>query len=267
MAVFLWKQTQCQPLVVNFFIFTMLFRHHVHLDEVESTNDVAREFLRDHEAIVVSTNHQTRGRGRCGRQWQDAYGQNVLVSFGIRHTQEHGLREAAADMARGTLAVFDVLGEYLPRSIYRCKYPNDVQAYDTNRWCKIAGVLVEHEWIGGRCDASIIGIGINILQTDFPETITQPCTSLRRLGKDVLPTTLLKALIPSLELTVQMDANQIFRLWSSALEIGNTHVTVNGSGDTWRAIRLEDDGRLILENLNDGTRRTIDDGDSIRYID
>lgn len=245
----------------------MLFRHHVHIDEVESTNDVAREFLRDHEAIVVSTDHQTRGRGRGGRQWQDTPGQNVLVSFGIRHTYERGLRDAAADMARGTLAVFDVLGEYLPRSTYRCKYPNDVQAYDTNQWCKIAGVLVEHEWIGGRCETSVIGIGINILQTVFPETITQPCTSLRRLGKDVQPDMFLTALIPRIESTMMMDANQIFRLWSSALGIGSTRVTVHESGDEWRALRLEDDGRLTLENLNDGTRRTIDDGDSIRYID
>lgn len=245
----------------------MLFRHHIHLDEVESTNDVAREFLRDQDAVVVSTHHQTRGRGRSGRQWQDSYGLNVLVSFGMRHTRDHTLRDAAADMARGTLAVFDVLGDYLPRNTYRCKYPNDVQAHDTNQWCKIAGVLVEHEWLGGRCETTIIGIGINVLQTEFPETITQPCTSLRRLGINADPTALLKSLIPRVASTVSMDPNQIFRLWSSALGISSTRVSVFGSKEEWRMAGLEDDGRLALVNLNDGTRRTIDDGDSIRYID
>lgn len=245
----------------------MTFTHRVHIDVVESTNDVARELLRDTSAVVVSAHHQTRGRGRSGRVWEDEHGKSALISFGIRHDRERPADDMAADMARGTLAVMDVVGSYLPAGTYRCKYPNDVQVRDSGIWCKLAGTLVEHEFLGPKCTTTVIGVGVNVLQHSFPDTITQPCTSLTRLKIPLQPNDVISRLIDSMQRLTDMPAEAIYRIWSSAIGVGRSTVSIVGEGGSWRASEIRNDGRLKIINTTDATTRIIDDGDSIRYID
>lgn len=245
----------------------MSFSHRIHVDVVESTNDVARELLKDFSSVVVTAHHQTKGRGRSGRVWEDEFGKSVLISFGIRHQLHRSSEDLAADMARGTLAVMNVIGDHLPMGTYRCKYPNDVHVRERNTWCKLAGTLVEHEFVGSHCTSTVIGIGINVLQQTFPDTITQPCTSLSRLGISTQPNLVVDALITTMQQLLAMPAATVFRLWSSAIGIGRTHISLVDEGGEWRAAGLESDGRMRIINTFDETTRIIDDGDRIRYID
>lgn len=245
----------------------VLFSHRIHIDVVESTNDVARELLKDFSSVVVTAHHQTKGRGRSGRVWEDEFGKSVLISFGIRHQLQRSSEDLAADMARGTLAVLNVIGDFVPPGTYRCKYPNDVQVQQDNTWCKLAGTLVEHEFVGSRCASTVIGIGVNVLQQTFPDTITQPCTSLSRLGVSLNPNTVVDALISSMQHLLAMPAATVFRIWSSAIGIGRTRLSLVDEGGEWIAAGLESDGRLRIINTFDETTRIIDDGDRIRYID
>lgn len=245
----------------------MVFSHRLHIDVVESTSDVARELLRDSASVVVSAHHQTKGRGRGGRVWEDEHGKSVLVSFGIRHQSQRTPDDIAADMARGTLAVMDVVGAYLKSGTYRCKYPNDVQVYDNGTWCKLAGTLVEHEFLGSQCTTTVIGIGVNVLQRTFSDTITQPCTSLTRLGVSLQPSDVIAGLIDSMQRLMDMPLESIHRIWSSASGIGRIKLNVLGEGGEWIASEIRPDGRLKITNTIDATTRIIDDGDSIRYID
>ena len=247
--------------------YNVSFSHRIHIDVVESTNDVARELLKDFSSVVVTAHHQTKGRGRSGRVWEDEFGKSVLISFGIRHQLQRSSEDLAADMARGTLAVLNVIGDLVPPGTYRCKYPNDVQVREGDTWCKLAGTLVEHEFIGSRCASTVIGIGVNVLQQTFPDTITQPCTSLSRLGVSLQPTTVVDALISSMQQLLSMPAATVFRLWSSAIGIGRTRLSLVDEGGVWRAAGLESDGRMKIINTFDETTRIIDDGDRIRYID
>ncbi len=245
----------------------MIFTHRIHIDVVESTNDVARELLRNTSSVVVSAHHQTRGRGRSGRVWDDEHGKSALVSFGIRHDRERSSEDIATDMARGTLAVMDVIGSYLPSGVYRCKYPNDVQALESGIWCKLAGTLVEHEFLGSRCTTTVIGIGVNVLQHTFADTITQPCTSLTRLNLPIQPHDVIDGLIDGMQRLIDMPAEAVHRIWSSALGIGRVTLTLVGEGGIWHASEIRKDGRLKIINTTDATTRIIDDGDSIRYLD
>jgi BirA family biotin operon repressor/biotin-[acetyl-CoA-carboxylase] ligase len=243
------------------------FTHRIHIDVVESTNDVARELLRDTSTVVVSAHHQTRGRGRSGRVWEDEYGKSVLISFGMRHDRERTTEDIAADMARGTLAVMDVIGSYLPSGTYRCKYPNDVQVQENGNWCKLAGTLVEHEFLGSKCTTTVIGVGVNVLQHSFPETIAQPCTSLTRLKIPLNPNDVIAQIIDSMQRLTDMPAEAIYRIWSSAVGVGRVTLSLVGEGGSWRASEIRNDGRLKIINTIDATTRIIDDGDRIRYND
>ena len=55
-------------------------------DACGSTNTEAKAWARDGapEGAVVTAEHQTAGRGRLGRAWADAAGQNLLCSVVLR---------------------------------------------------------------------------------------------------------------------------------------------------------------------------------------
>ena len=156
-----------------------------HLPSVTSTNDYARELLATYPYVFVSATHQTAGRGRNGKVWHGDEGQNAYVSVGIRHQSAPSVGELASYMAQASLSVIQALRDYAPNISFRLKYPNDVQALKEGGWAKIAGALVEHQFHGERCVSSIMGMGVNLLQEHFPDTIDQPCTSLIQLGRPV----------------------------------------------------------------------------------
>ncbi|MBU3698827.1 MAG: biotin--[acetyl-CoA-carboxylase] ligase [Candidatus Kapabacteria bacterium] len=239
----------------------------IHLDQVTSTNDVAKEFLRDVDRVVVTADHQTSGRGRRGRDWYDAPGQSVLFSFGFRNESDRPTRDLAADMARGCLAVMATLRLYGHADQFRCKYPNDVQGRDVNGWSKLAGILVEHEFVGSHCQSTIIGIGINVLQESFPETIGQPTTSLMRLGISREPKQVASDLRTNIEHFQMIDVDRVYSHWREELKVGHRVLKLPEDDSLWQMIDVDEIGRLVVMNNGDKTKRIIDNGDSIRYVD
>ena len=143
----------------------------VPLDEVVSTNDVAKRLARGGaaETTVVWALAQTAGRGRRGRAWSSPRG-NLYVSLVLR-PQTAPDRAAQLGFA-AALAVTDAIGELAPElDRLACKWPNDVLA----RGRKVAGILLESEMgTGHRLAFLILGVGINLasapLETEFPAT-------------------------------------------------------------------------------------------------
>lgn len=129
-----------------------------HLSEVASTNDVARQRM-DAGAppgLVVVADHQTRGRGRAGRDWQDPGatdpGRALLSSYVV------GLPGAGATLV--PLAAGLAVGDALRRQGVTCrlKWPNDVLV--DGRKC--AGILVERHEPRAGAGYLVIGIGVNV---------------------------------------------------------------------------------------------------------
>jgi BirA family biotin operon repressor/biotin-[acetyl-CoA-carboxylase] ligase len=125
------------------------------------------------EGTVVTARHQRAGRGRRGHDWWDAPGQSLLVSVLLRPV---GPPAAAPQLSLvGGLAVADALAEAaaVPG---RIRWPNDLLVDGR----KVSGILAEASSDGaGRLQHVILGIGVNLNQTAFPETLTERATSLR----------------------------------------------------------------------------------------
>lgn len=49
--------------------------------------------------------------------------------------------------------------------VVQLKWPNDIYINDH----KVGGILIENQWNGGSLSDSIVGFGINVLQTSFPD--------------------------------------------------------------------------------------------------
>ena len=118
---------------------------------------------------------QWAGKGQRGKTWTSIPGQNIILSTVLQPvnlpiTQPFALSTAVA------LACCDLFGAYAGAGETRIKWPNDLYWRDR----KAGGILIENSFIGDRWAWAIAGTGININQTQFPETAKNP-VSLRQI--------------------------------------------------------------------------------------
>lgn len=155
------------------------------LTEVESTNTYAMDMLRNVNAIegtVVYTDHQTKGRGQRGALWSSESANNVTASVVLK-PQFLSIGKSFYLSKISALALYDVLAEILPDSQYdiKIKWPNDILVNKR----KISGVLIENVFQQYNIQYSVIGIGLNVNQTEFGELETV-ATSLKKIvGKEI----------------------------------------------------------------------------------
>jgi BirA family biotin operon repressor/biotin-[acetyl-CoA-carboxylase] ligase len=170
---------------------------------IGSTNDRARELLREHgdEGVSVVADHQSAGRGRRGRTWLSPQGANLMVSVAIRPRLEParaGLLGLAA-----ALAVRDACADAAPEAQIGIRWPNDVVTTDG---LKLAGLLLETTLAGERLADAVIGAGVNVNwpRVEMPQEIRDRATSLAELaGRPVDRVALLHALLARLDAEVR----------------------------------------------------------------
>ena len=138
------------------------------------------------EGAVATTNEQTAGRGRLGREWVAPPGSSLLASIVLRpEVPTANLPELSLVAGR---AVARALGE-----LAEVKWPNDVLLNGR----KVAGILAE-----AREGRVVLGIGINVSQSDdeLPERPVHPATSLLlETGRTPPRADLLAAVLEQLE--------------------------------------------------------------------
>lgn len=154
---------------------------------LESCPSTQRELGPDEpEGTVVAAGHQTAGRGRLGRVWEDEPGTSLLFSVLLRpEMPPDRLPELSVAAAR---AVADAVGRGAT-----VKEPNDVLLGGR----KVAGVLGEAS--EGRV---VLGIGVNVNQhaEELPPQTRLPATSLLvETGAPAARAELLAAILEALE--------------------------------------------------------------------
>ena len=147
------------------------------LEEADSTNNVLLRHISDYDNLsVVAAVNQTAGRGQRGNRWLSAPGDNLTFSLLLK-PERLPAREVMAITCLATLAVRDTLrSEDVPAVI---KWPNDI--YVGKR--KICGMLVENGLAGPDIAWSVVGIGINLNQTQFPGEVLNPISLKRLTGR------------------------------------------------------------------------------------
>ena len=142
------------------------------LERVDSTNDEARRHISEIDNLsVVSALEQTKGRGQHGNTWLSMPGENLTFSLIVKDFRIKANEQSAISQATA-LSLTKLLGRHGIEA--RIKWPNDIYAGDN----KICGILIENSLKGMEIDWSIIGIGLNVNQTSFPEHLPNP-TSMR----------------------------------------------------------------------------------------
>jgi len=136
----------------------------IYLPTCQSTNDEAADLVRlgqGWEGTVVITDYQSAGRGQRGNQWLAHAGENFTLSMILRPhflipSQQFRLNVAIS------VGIYEFFKPFLGEKL-KVKWPNDLYFGDQ----KLGGVLIENSIQGGRLEASIVGMGLNINQTYF----------------------------------------------------------------------------------------------------
>lgn len=137
---------------------------YLYLPQTASTNTYCRNLLSEEpqppNGLVVRTGYQYEGRGQRGNVWQVQAGLNLTFSCVVYPHFLAPPDQFYLNMAV-SLSVIDLLDSYAQGAVM--KWPNDI--YIGRR--KICGILIENSLMGSKLQSSIIGIGININQTEF----------------------------------------------------------------------------------------------------
>lgn len=156
----------------------MNFNHHhiIVQDELESTNNYAKQLVSDKagEGTVVLAQFQSRGRGQQGNYWESEAGKNLLFSLLLYPDFLEAEFQFYLSMLV-SLAIVSVLDEETEQ--VQIKWPNDI--YVGNR--KIAGILIENTIKGSKLGSTIVGIGLNLNQEVFASGAPNP-VSLKQLA-------------------------------------------------------------------------------------
>jgi BirA family biotin operon repressor/biotin-[acetyl-CoA-carboxylase] ligase len=237
-----------------------------HFNVVSSTSDYAKELIEKHKFVVVTANYQTAGRGRNKNIWEGNYGENVYFSMGMKYASLQPIDEVTYLQGLGCLGVKQTLEHIATTTTFCLKYPNDVYAKCLDGiFRKISGVLIEHIFFGDLCEGSIIGIGINVNQYEFPNELRQKATSLKNIGVSTSVDYVVELLEKNLIDLLELPKNQVFQLWKDELDVYNKTIEIIGREGVWRVEGFDNIGRLIAVNRTIGEKIILDNGDSIRY--
>lgn len=155
-------------------------------DSIDSTNSEARRRLSANAKMsVYAAKFQTAGRGQRGNKWSSAAGQNltfsVLLNFSHPQMPDLAVRNQFLLSIAAALSVSDLLQKLNIRN--SIKWPNDI--YIGRR--KVCGMLIENIVGNAGLEHSIIGIGLNLNQTEFPPELVNPTSVLVSSGLKTVP--------------------------------------------------------------------------------
>jgi BirA family biotin operon repressor/biotin-[acetyl-CoA-carboxylase] ligase len=166
------------------------------LPETDSTNNHAMDSIRNGEVAdgtAFFALKQTQGKGQRGKSWESGTEQNVILSvvWNMKGFNIHRPFELSALVALACRAFFE---KYAVDGVL-IKWPNDIYWNDR----KAGGILIENIIKIDKWDKAIIGIGLNINQTDFPK-MERKVVSLKQItGKEHDPVILAQELCKELD--------------------------------------------------------------------
>ena len=198
----------------------------IHIEETDSTN----RWLKAHGegTMVVVADYQTAGKGCGTNSWESERGKNLTFSMLIHPTDI-----PASQQFRITEVVSVALCEVL----------------------EICGVLIENRLQGNVIVDSIIGIGLNVNQTEFVSDAPNPVSLRQLLGREIDREALLHDFLETLETVSSSETtysayrNKLFRMGKQAVfsdETGRFEGTIQD---------VETDGRLLIKDLSGQARR------------
>ena len=240
-----------------------------YFEQITSTNQYAKQMGEEDapEGMLVVADCQTKGRGRSGRSWATPPGKNIAMSLLLRPP-------LAPERISMVTLVMGMAVACACRKLYalpvQIKWPNDVVIGGK----KLCGILTEMSTEITAVSYIVIGTGINVNMTQFPEELISTATSLvLELGREVNRAELIACVMEEFEGFYQTfladgDLRSLRGSYNDLLANRDRGVRVLEPGHEYdgTAEGIDDRGQLLVR-LEDGSVNAVYAGEvSVRGI-
>ena len=138
----------------------------IKLHTIHSTNDYLKSLTNDkllEDFTVVWADFQSEGKGQRGSSWLSKKGKNLTFSVFL-DTSFLLIEQQFYLNIITSLAVYNLLKKKMIEHV-KIKWPNDILSDNK----KICGILIENSFKSQAINHSVIGVGLNVNQTDFAQ--------------------------------------------------------------------------------------------------
>ncbi|MGN0393816.1 MAG: biotin--[acetyl-CoA-carboxylase] ligase [Coprococcus sp.] len=249
---------------------TKMFGRNIYCyDETDSTNTRAKlagEGDGIHGSIYIAEK-QTAGKGRRGRSWEAKKGDIIAMTYLLRPDID------ITCVSRITLVSAVALARALAKVDNikpQIKWPNDVVINGK----KVCGILTEMSSEGTDINYVVVGIGINVYNSYFPEELADKATSIKlENGTGCNRSSLIADVTNEFEKLYEQfienrDLSFIIEEYNSLLAHKDKQVYIieNDNKTEYTALGLSPDGGLIVKDVNGQKNEIISGEVSVRGI-
>ena len=214
------------------------------LEETSSTNDYIKNYS-NLDSCVVLAKRQTSGRGRLNRSFYSPENSGIYMSVLVKPNLKI---DESVKITTLTATIVAKAVESLINSPVQIKWVNDI--YLNGK--KLCGILAEasHNTKTGNLSHAIIGIGINVLNSNFPPEIENIATSIEsQTGIKIDSNILIAKIIDGLLNINELLKTDYLSEYKKRLFILGKTVTVDTGSDKYfaKALDVLDSGALLIE--------------------
>lgn len=240
-----------------------------YFESLDSTNTTAKELASkgESEGAVILCEEQLDGRGRLGRSWSSPRGEGVWMSLILRPAVN------PINASKLTQVAVAAVAKAFTEECIECyiKWPNDIVV--SNK--KLCGILTEMSAELTKINYVIIGIGINVNNSSFPENLKDIATSIKlQTNKTYLRKTLVAKILNNFEplyneFIIHENISSSIEICREKSYLIGKSIKVLHKGNEIIAIAngISDDGQLIVTYENGKTEELISGEVSIRGME
>lgn len=227
----------------------------IKLSAIDSTSSFLKEMAKKSDLenyTVIVAEEQTKGRGQQRNSWLSEPSKNLTMSIFIDDLDLKIYNQKYLNFAI-SLAVFKTLTTLKIENL-SIKWPNDIMSVNK----KICGILIENSISSNKIYASIIGIGLNVNQIQFPKSLKN-ASSLKALTNitydlDNLLIKLIKEIRSSIKILSLEKYTQLEQQYLAVLYKKNIPTMFKNSEDVLfmgKILGISDSGNLLIELEDD----------------
>ena len=211
-------------------------------ESIDSTNTFGKNYILSSgpSPALILAETQTGGRGRCGRSFYSPEKTGLYMS--ILYTQDDYSYDALSATVSASVASALAIEELSGKSV-QIKWVNDI--YMDGK--KAGGILCESVYINAKMGI-IVGIGINVSTTEFPDFGSNAPTSTGKLDRSILA-----AKIYDLFMKFNSDKENCLAEYKKRFYLKDKEITIHRADGTQEyaiARGVDSRGGLIAEHKN-----------------
>ncbi len=237
-------------------------REIIYFRETDSTNTRAKALAARGapEGTLVVSEKQEKGRGRKERNWFSPSQEGIYASLILRPNIAQ--RDAPKITFLTAVAAAEALLSLTQLKV-SIKWPNDILVNGK----KVGGILTEISPERGAIDYAVVGLGLNVNTSRFPDDIREKATSiLMETGKPFSRVQLIREYLrwyeQYYEVCKGVGFEPVMERWRELTDMIGRQIQVDVNGETYvgKVQHIDKDGALILED-DRGELHRISSGD------